>query len=197
MNPGQTQAWHCMRSPKQDWMRFFLLGLKKLVKEAFLLGGFTEDSDCLPSAFKILSERFNIKKKFRANPQHTHQSLSEPLSLRQLWRSLSVYLPDVDGSVIMASSLVHFTPPSLEAEKKLIALLPPLLYATSNSFSSFIFVKTNVSCYFKCRTSDDVLSPPLALHSFSWQLNRSDFISEMWLMILPTSNRKHSFQWIP
>lgn len=40
-------------------------------------GGFSEDSDCLPSAFKILSERLNVKGKFRAKPQHTHQSLSK------------------------------------------------------------------------------------------------------------------------
>lgn len=44
-------------------------------------GGFTEDSDCLPSAFKILSERLNVKKKFGAKRRRTHQSLSEPLAI--------------------------------------------------------------------------------------------------------------------
>lgn len=59
-------------------LKVFLLFLLK--KHFCWGGGFIEDSDCLPSAFKILSERLNVKRKFRAKPQHTHQSLSKPLA---------------------------------------------------------------------------------------------------------------------
>lgn len=52
-------------------------------------GGLTEDSHCLPSAFKILSERLNVKKESRAKPQHTHRSLSKAVAKKgatsQMW----------------------------------------------------------------------------------------------------------------
>lgn len=74
LNASQTLLSECAQITHSTPSIFTLL-----VKKAFLFGGggFTEDSDCLPSAFKILSERLNVKGKFRAKPQHTHQSLSK------------------------------------------------------------------------------------------------------------------------
>lgn len=96
------------------------------------MGSSIEHSDCLPSSFKILSERFNFKKKFWTNPQHTHQSLSNPpllLFARQLWRSLLCLPPRFGwkrdyGLLWVAASILR----SRSSEhRRLIAPLCPLV----------------------------------------------------------------------
>lgn len=147
-------------------MYVFPLRLKKLVKVAFSVGGSIEESDCLPSTFKILSEWFNIKKKFRANPQHTHQSLSKLPSLE-----ISVSLLDLKGSVITVSSerQHRFYTVDFLSRGRLIAQLCPLAtfalhYLKSLSIVRYISKQTSLGTVNAGLSDIDVLSRPLMSH---------------------------------
>lgn len=115
-------------------------------KEAFLSGrwgvvvgaALTEDSQCLPSAFKILSEQLNVKNEWRAKPQHTHQSLSKAVAKRgetsQMWLQVPLCFPM--SSNVQCTQLVkrwitqQLLPPSLNTVLLLLRLRqitsPPL-----------------------------------------------------------------------
>lgn len=103
------RPWHCspatttsplLMKAAQTWMwlrallpdtghRMYFLPARDLRSSLRGVGGSIEVSDCLPSTFKILSERLSFKQKVqsRAHPLHSHQSKRLLLPARQLWRS--------------------------------------------------------------------------------------------------------------